>query len=107
MLPAMGTTARMETLDEARAYVEKVHWQFAKTMPRWPHEYTVRRWRPDLADEWDAFADLIQREGTRKPWPPDSPNPKYRHAYLEIDGYQYWVMPPVINRADVDSPGAA
>jgi len=25
------------TIDDARAYIEKVRWQFAKTMPRWPH----------------------------------------------------------------------
>jgi len=97
----------METRDETRAYIAKVTWQFSKSMPQWPHEYTVRHWRPDLAHEWDAFADLIQREGTVKLWPPNAKIPKYRHAYLEIDGYQYWVMPPVINRADVNSPGAA
>lgn len=97
----------METVDEARIYISKVHWQFAKTMPQWPHEYTVRHWRPDLAAEFDAFADMIRREGTVKPWPPDSSRPKYRHAYLEIDAWQYWVMDPVINRAVVGGPGSA
>ena len=32
--------------DDALAYIAKVRWQFAKTMPQWPHEYTVREWRP-------------------------------------------------------------
>jgi hypothetical protein len=36
------------TTSDARAYIGKVRWQFAKTMPQWPHEYTVREWRPDL-----------------------------------------------------------
>jgi len=25
-------------LEEARAYIAEVRWQFAKTMPQWPHE---------------------------------------------------------------------
>jgi hypothetical protein len=36
------------TVDDARAYIADVRWQFAKTMPQWPHEYTVREWRTDL-----------------------------------------------------------
>jgi hypothetical protein len=94
-------------VDEARAYIGKVTWKFAKTMPQWPHEYTVRHWRPDLAADWDAFAELIHREGTVKPWPPDAAVPKHHFAYLQIDGWQYWVIDPVINRARTDSPTAA
>lgn len=61
------------TIDAARAHITEVHWQFAKTMPRCPHEYTVREWRPDLEREFFAFVDLIRRDGVVKPWPRDSP----------------------------------
>jgi hypothetical protein len=43
-----------------------------------------------------------------KPWPRDSARPRYHHAYLEIDGWEYWTMgepveaTPLINRAAVE-----
>jgi hypothetical protein len=96
------------TTDDARRYIEVVRWQFAKTMPQWPHEYTVRKWRPDLDGEFCAFAHLIRRDGVVKSWPRDSQAPRYRHFYLEVDGWQYWTMgapieqTEVINRAPLD-----
>ena len=93
------------TADDARAYVAQVRWQFAKTMSQWPHEYTVREWRPDLEREFLAFAVLIRRDGAVKPWPRDAATPRYHHTYLELDGWEYWTMgapipdTTVINRA--------
>ena len=93
------------TVNDARAYVGKVRWQFAKTMPQWPHEYTVRKWRQDLEEEFLEFVVLIRHEGIVKPWPRDAGVPRYRHTYLEIDGWEYWTMgapvpeTTVINRA--------
>lgn len=96
------------TVDEARTYVGRVRWQFARTMPQWPHEYTLRAWRPDLEPEFTAFVQLIREHGAVKPWPRDSARPRYHHAYLEIDGWEYWTMgepveaTPLINRAAVE-----
>ena len=93
------------TTEDARAYIADVRWQFAKTMPQWPHEYTVRDWKPGLEREVVEFVELIRRAGTVKPWPRDAVTPRYHHTYLEIDGWEYWSMgePPtettVINRA--------
>ena len=93
---------------DARNYVAEVSWRFAKTMPQWPHEYTVRAWRPDLEEGFCAFASLIRTEGVVKPWPRDAAMPRYRHPYLELDDWQYWTMSPdieeveVINRARLD-----
>jgi hypothetical protein len=92
------------TLDKARAYISEVRWQFAKTMPQWPHEYTVRQWRPDKDADFAAFTLFIRAAGTVKPWPPDQ-TPKYRNSYLSIDEWEYWTMgasiaaTTVINRA--------
>ena len=94
---------------DARAYIEEVRWQFAKTMPQWPHEYTVRDWRPELDEMFEAFAALTRSEGVVKPWPADSPTPRYHHHYLAIDGWDYWIMDgpvtetEVINRARLDN----
>jgi hypothetical protein len=93
------------TVDAARAYIAQVPWQFAKTMPQWPHEYTVREWRPDLEREFFRFVELIRRDGQVKPWPRDAPVPRYQLTYLEIGGSEYWSMgapvrdTTVINRA--------
>jgi hypothetical protein len=96
------------SIDEARSYIAEVRWQFAKTMPQWPHEYTVRDWRPELNDTFEAFARFTRSDGVVKPWPADSPTPRYHHRYLEIDGWDYWIMDGtieatgVINRARLD-----
>jgi hypothetical protein len=93
------------SVDAARNYIDAVRWQFAKTMPQWPHEYTVRSWRPDLDDTFEAFVVFIRAAGVVKPWPPDVPIPRYRLTYLDIGGWDYWTMgedpaeTTVINRA--------
>jgi hypothetical protein len=95
-------------IDDARSYIGEVRWQFAKTMPQWPHEYTVRDWRPDLEDTFEALARYTRSQGVVKPWPADSPTPRYHHRYLAIDGWDYWIMDGtieetgVINRARLD-----
>jgi len=97
------------TVDDARAYIAEVRWQYAKTMPQWPHEYTVREWRPDLEAEFEAFASLLRQLGTVKPWPRYSANPRYHNTYLIVDGLEYWTMgapiseTTVINRAVPDA----
>jgi hypothetical protein len=68
------------TTDDARAYIATVRWQFAKTMPQWPHEYTVREWRQDLEHEFVEFVALIRREGIVKPWPRDAAVPRYNQC---------------------------
>ena len=100
-------------LDDARRYFASVRWQFASTMPQWPHEYTVRRWRPELDGTFLDMVRLIREAGVVKPWPRDSATPRYRHTYLELDGWQYWTMgEPIeetllINRCRIDGPAAA
>ena len=77
-------------------------------MPQWPHEYTVRRWRPELDHQFAAMVAFIRAEGVVKPWPRDAQIPRYHHSYLALDGWEYWTMgEPVaatilINRARVE-----
>lgn len=95
----------MFTVQDARAYIEVVEWRFAKTMPQWPHEYTVREWREDLTAQFVSFVELIRRAGVVKPWPEGIAVPRYHHTYLDVDGWDYWTMgapvaeTTVINRA--------
>jgi hypothetical protein len=98
------------TVADAEGFIAEVRWQFATTMPQWPHWYTVRDWRPDLEAEFEAFARLIRRFGVVAPWPRDSANPRYHNAYLVVGAWMYWTMPGtiaehgVINRAEPDLP---
>ncbi len=93
------------TIDDARSYISTVRWQFATTMPQWPHEYTVRSWNPARELRFEAFVTLIRAAGIVKPWPRDAPVPCYHHTYLDVDGWDYWTMgdavteTTVINRA--------
>ena len=96
------------TLDDARAYIAKVTWTFARSMPTIPHWYTVRGWRHDLRLDFLAFAVFIRQTGEVKPWPRDAEIPTYHHTYKEIDGWEYWTMgepiviTTVINRARIE-----
>ncbi|MGA8521499.1 MAG: hypothetical protein WB807_00390 [Candidatus Dormiibacterota bacterium] len=102
---------------DARAYIAAVRWQFASTMPRIPHWYTIRRWRPDLDREFVEFVRHIRSSGIRIDWPDPPAKPIYRNQYLLLDGWKYWAMgdphpgvPPVetpetttlINRAHIE-----
>ena len=96
-------------IEDARTYIGDVRWRYAKTMPQWPHEYTVRGWRPDLERQFFEFVSLIRQDGIVKPWPPDVATPRYHHTYLSFDGWEYWSMgepipdTTVINRARLDA----
>lgn len=106
-LPGAGINFGIEA---ACAYIAEVRWQFAVTMPQWPHEYTVKAWRPQLEPEFEAFCWLIADQGFVEPWPPLPARAIYNNHYLVIDEWKYWAMgahgdldPPeqmtVINRA--------
>jgi hypothetical protein len=88
-------------VDAARAYIAVVPWTFAQTMWRWPHEYTVRGWNPQLVPAFEAFARFIRETGAPKPWPRDAKNPRYWHPYVEIDGRDYWTMGEPITESEV------
>ncbi len=95
------------TPDDALAYIGKVKWQYAFTMPKSPHYYTVRAKRPELTRDFLAMAQLIQSRGELKTWGGSV------RAYLELDGWEYWTMgarvpeTEIINRAIVGGPAAA
>lgn len=85
-------------------------------MPDWPHGYTVKQWRPDLADRFESFCRLIRDEGFIEPWPPAPARAIHHNHYLVIGEHKYWAMGPqgdsdpiaektVINRAVLPSPG--
>jgi hypothetical protein len=75
------------TLEFMRKYISSVRWIFAKTYAETaPHEYTLRKEKPDLDGDFVRFAQLIRSEGY------DDQFWNQTHRYLDIDGHQYWTM---------------
>ena len=90
---APGNIFRMtDTSEDARAYITAVRWQFASTMPRIRHWYTIRKWSPELEGAFVAFVRHIRSAGMRMDWPEPPAKPLYRNQYLLLDGWQYWTM---------------
>jgi hypothetical protein len=87
--------------DAVLTFLSSRSWRFARTMPDWPHEYTVKSWRPDEIEEFVEFCQLIATRGIVAPWPPPPETAIYHNRYLLIDGFKYWAMGP---RGDLDPP---
>ena len=70
--------------DALREFISAVKWTFAKTMPRWPHEYIVR----ERVDE-NLFVQLvryIRANGYQGNFY------KKDITYYDDDGRVYWTM---------------
>ncbi len=104
--------------DPIQDFIGSRCWRHASTMPDWPHEYTVKSWLPEKAEEFTAFCLEIQTRGVVEPWPPPPASAIYHNRYLVMGVLKYWAMGPrgdrdaieemtVINRADSDPEGAS
>lgn len=95
-------------LSQASSFVSSVRWQFAKTMPQWPHEYTVSTWSRATEEQFRGFVLLVAEQGVRVPWPKPPAQPRYNHRYLFVDDWKYWFMDDdpmvtiLVNRAAVE-----
>jgi hypothetical protein len=96
----------MKAIEDFRWFVGKRDWRYAKTMPQWPHEYTVRRFddSQDAQALFEAAVRLIRTQGESRIFAPTSRT----SVYLDVDGRQYWTMGApieetiIINRAWLD-----
>ena len=76
-----------------RQLIEREQWTYAKTMPKWPHEYSVR----DCVDE-DSFVQLVQHirshgyEGRFY---------SRRITYFDEGGMVYWTMGAPIDETTI------
>ena len=94
------------TTDEVRAFVAKVQFTYAKSVPDNPHFYLVRaKLEPELQPGFDALVALIERDGYR------SRSQDASYVYLELgDGWRYWASRSLfqsggnLNRARVEQP---
>lgn len=62
------------------------------------------QWAPEgiTIPEWDQLADLVERGSVPGIWHDPSGKP-HRYQYLVVDGYCYWLVQDILNRADVST----
>ena len=70
--------------EELKAFVDEQTWTFAKTMPKWPHEYIVR----ERVDE-DLFVQLVQHI---REYGYEGRFYSRKITYFDEDGMVYWTM---------------
>lgn len=89
------------SLKQIKEYIRIVRWKYAKTMPEYPHEYTVKDWDLEKVDMFNKFVVFIREKGY------DEYFYRRKMRYYNIGGYKYWTMgAPVeitilINRAKI------
>lgn len=77
-----------------------MRWTFAKTMPKWPHEYVLVWLSPDPWLHLRVVA-FIRAVGERRRWG------HHFHHYWTWGDHEYWAMPPretILNRRRLDWP---
>jgi hypothetical protein len=76
-----------------REFIKFTHWTYAKTMPKWPHEYIVRE-RVDEQLFIDLVAHIRAYGYTGKFY-------KKEIVYFEEDGLIYWTMGAPIEQTTI------
>lgn len=87
-----------QEMTEILATVARLTFQFAKTTPETPHEYTTRKAENEV--DYVRLYQAIKDHGHWEKWG------KYRYLYPG-DGWRYWNMGPpqwsrILNRARVN-----
>ena len=74
----------MDTL-EAKKLINEAGWTFAKTMPKNPHEYTLKKNWPNK-DKFEQLVIYIRAVGKTEKFGGRD------YQYLYLDGWKYWTM---------------
>lgn len=87
-----------------QSLIDAHRWQFAKTMPQWPHEYSMRFWDWEES-EFRELTQAIHALGVKERFRHFRPN-----TYFYLNGWRYWFMnadpfkTDCINRCDPHHP---
>ena len=85
----------------------RAEWTFAKTMPQWPHEYTLRK-KWDDHNEFERAVAFIRDNGYRETFKPTG----HEYTRFDVNDQKYWTItgkPEItilINRAKIDRSAA-
>jgi hypothetical protein len=99
-----------DELVRVRWLLETAAWIFARTMPKNPHWYTLRRqWEND--NDFVFVVQFIRRYGLVERFP--DPVKGWPYIYFDLDGFHYWTMgdeldaTTLINRKPLACPTSA
>ena len=98
---ARGGSAPSEFAAWMRSFRDGCPWQAAKSGP--PHEYTVRKWRPEASDDFERAVAGIREFGYAQAFYGNT------YIYFNLDGLKYWTMgdplteTTVLNRDPVEN----
>jgi hypothetical protein len=91
-------TVRLPAAAQVRAYLASQKWVYARTMPKWPHEYVLLKRATDPWLHLRVVAYVRQR-GEHRYFAPS----RRVHSYWQAgDGWEYWTMraaDTILNRA--------
>lgn len=86
--------------DQILAAIGQLSFQFAKTMPDNPHEYTVRS--PENETAYVTLAQAVLEHGVRERYVPEKPRRPYWNRYLYPgDGWKYWLMTTALGQSRI------
>lgn len=73
--------------DDFRKFIETRQWVFAKTMPQWPHEYTVRQFQDSKEEQiqFEQAVAFIRARGQNRTFEPTGRS----SVYFDIDARHY------------------
>ncbi len=83
-----------------REFIATRRWQFARTMPENPHEYTVKKWGEPT--EFEGVVTYIRQHGYEGKFG------GRRYTYFDVGDHYYWTMGApleitiIINRKKLD-----
>ena len=76
--------------EELKSFIQNEKWTYAKTYPKWPHEYIVRE-KVDV-NLFDNLANSIMENGYIGKFY------NTENTYFDYNGHAYWVIEDIINR---------
>ena len=83
------------TLEQAETFLSSLRWQYAKTYPTCPHEYTCLSWQSEIKQQMIDFARLIQEAGYTERFG------KRDYRVLVIGNMKYWTMDFPLENTDL------
>jgi hypothetical protein len=88
-----GEVASSEFAAWMRSFRDDRRWQAAKSDP--PHEYTIRKWRPDAIYDFERAAAGIREFGYAQSFYGNT------YVYFNLDGLKYWTVGEPIAKTTV------
>jgi hypothetical protein len=96
-------------IDEAREFIAAMPWRAVRGRPEGPlnkqpepHEYLILSWYEVPAESFWRFVNLIRATGHLGRYTAPYNGRSMVNRYLEIDGFDFWALPPQVCRARSD-----